>query len=176
MVNKKSFALDYVTMIVNEFQKNKPVGTDTKYLIPPDERTLFNIHNKIVLTSISENKVTFLFAGTLKDFATLRIPDPLNIYVTVIPSNLPTEGVPAGHNHYTGLISNTSEKEKMELRKLVNLLIKLNLDEESPLILKSVKELTEDGIESKSLELEIIREEQKKAYNEDNEDDDEGLL
>ncbi len=156
IVNKKSFELNYLSMIIDEFQKNHPVSGDVIYLKPPDPKTIIKIHKELIITSISENQLTFLYEGDLNTYSTFKLSDPLNIYVTIIPSDQVLESKKS-HKHYLGLITNTSEEEKMELRKLVNLLIKVELSEGETFTLKSVRDLREDIIKSKTLELKKMR-------------------
>jgi hypothetical protein len=162
IVNKKDFDLEYLYMLLEEYQKaNEPVK-EQYFFRPPDKTTLFSVFDNIVITSLSENKINFIYNGVLNDYTTFRVFGALNIFVTVVPQ----QGNPikkSGGLEYCGLVTNTDESDRMELRKLVNLLIQMNSSPENPLVLKSVKDLREDFLHLKLQELHDMREEQKKA-------------
>jgi hypothetical protein len=174
IVNKKPFELDYLAMLMDEYQSHSKASDEVKYLKPPDKNTTVEINSHIILTSISENIVTFLFEGELPPYSTFKVSDPLNIYITVVPNETALETKP-NYSYYHGFISNTNEEDKMKLRKLVNILIKAELAESEIIALKSVEDLQEDIIRDKVAELEHLREKQRLAYikkaKEESEDD-----
>jgi hypothetical protein len=174
IVNKKPFELDYLAMLMDEYQSHSKASDEVKYLKPPDKNTTVEINSHIILTSISENIVTFLFEGELPPYSTFKVSDPLNIYITVVPNETALETKP-NYSYDHGFISNTNEEDKMKLRKLVNILIKAELAESEIIALKSVEDLQEDIIRDKVAELEHLREKQRLAYikkaKEESEDD-----
>lgn len=163
LTNTSSFELKYLNILMDNLQKHYEVKLDTVYLSPPNKNTIFEIQDEIIITSLSENKMTFYYKGELDEFTTLRIGRPLNIYLTVVklPEELPAEG---DLKQYFAIISNTNEKEKMEIRRLVNILMKLELEAGEEFVLKSVKDLQEDIIQKKVKELIEFRKIERKKY------------
>lgn len=163
IVNKNQFELYTLTMLMEEFQNHRNESQKIKYLKPPEESTKVEIINDIIITSLSENIITFHIRETLPSYSTFKISDPLNIYVTVVPDESQREVMP-NMSHHFGFISNTNEEDKMRLRKLVNLLIRAELEDSEIFTLKSITELQEDIIKEKIKVLKKTREEQRRAY------------
>lgn len=160
MTFPNNFKVSFLKMMMDEYQSHINNDHSTKYISPPSKNALFEITKQITITSLSENKITFLFKGNLDYFTSFRIYGPLNIFVTVVPQ-LEREKISHGVKEYLGLISYTNEKEKMELRQLVNLFMGLDRNSDETLEFLSADELREDIIRAKNKELQRLRKEQK---------------
>ncbi|MCY4644066.1 MAG: hypothetical protein OXB88_05555 [Bacteriovoracales bacterium] len=165
VVHEKPFELKYLFLTAVEYQKfyTEQDSSSLIHLKPFDERNLIEIDGEILITDISENQIIFLFKGKLDEFSTFKIGNPLNVHVTIIPSDPPKLGR-EGYNRYIGLISNSDEKDKKELRKLTNLLIKFEFSKDKAFAIKSVHDLREETLKAKAIELEKMRTRQKIEY------------
>jgi hypothetical protein len=103
IVNKKPLELEYLLMIIQEYQSSRPIKDNIIYFKSPDPRTIIEIKDEIHITSISENIITFLSDKELNMYTTFKIDVPLNIYITVVPKNINLENK---NNliHYYGFI------------------------------------------------------------------------
>ena len=174
LVNKKDFEIHHLEMVVRGFQSNTSPNngpnnnSDQKvlFLKPPDPLTLLEVEKDIVIHLLSENKMVFSSDAEMGVYSTFRIPSPLNLYVTVIPTEQSVVIPKAKGKLYLGLLCSTSEVEKMELRRLVNLLIQVESSSDEPLEFKTSLELREDRIKQMQEELVKEREEQEEDYKE----------
>ena len=149
LVNQKPFELKYLNLIMDGFQANHKGPENTLFLKSPSKETLFEIQDEVILTSISENNVTFLSPREIAPYTTFKIPSPLSLFITMVPLNQNLENK-KGLIHYFGLVSCTNEEDKMQIRKLVNILIKLDIEDTETFKLKSVDELREDILNEES--------------------------
>ena len=164
IANKKNFETSLIpTMMSYNLhipQKNKPVY----YLNASDKASYAQIRLKIFITMISEHTITFFHESELPFYTTFKfhIYSDRELYLTVIP---PSFDLPQkkGMVSHMAVITNMTEKDKMEIRKLVNYLISLSEQELLGLELKSVEKLREENLDNKIKQLKQERDKNKKS-------------
>ena len=149
---KKSFLPD---LLKNHRKPHKKDKTGF-YLNPLEEISFARIHLDVIITSLSEHTITFFYKNDLPLFSTYELPSFRNLYLRIIPSprHLPRKG---DYRHYMAIITNSTEKDKMEMRKLVNYLMFLPENDRQKLELKSVEKLRGEYLERMIRDLEKKR-------------------
>lgn len=99
-------------------------SSSSKYLVFPDMdlRRSVDIVSEVLITSLTEHEITFLYKGELPMFSVFRLSLPVNCFVTIIPPYFDLGTSPKG-KHYMGFIHTISESERSDLRKFVNQII-----------------------------------------------------
>lgn len=166
ITNSNNFKLSHIEFILKGYMKNKPLDSNRSYFFSPDKRTVALIELEITITSLSEHYITFLYEENLQHFSSLRLNTPsFSTYLTIIPPTRELEKK-GTQSHHMAILTNTSEKEKMEIRKLVNMMLKLAIDEKTEFSLRSVDELRSEIILAKKEELDEQRTQEKKVLDE----------
>ena len=162
IANKKNFEAALIPTLMSynlpSIKNKKPIY----YLKTSDKTSYAQIRLKIFITMISEHTISFYHESELPLYATFKflMYTDREFYLTVIP---PTLELPQkkGMVSHMAVITNITEKEKMELRILVNYLLFLDLKELSALELKSVEKLRAEDLDSKIKQLQIERKSQR---------------
>jgi len=94
----------------------------TYFFAPNDGQRLIEIKLPIIITSISENQITFFSHATLPMYSILSLNLPCRLYLTLIPPRRDLERRSNNH-HYQGIIHGIGEKDLEILRIFVNQLI-----------------------------------------------------
>lgn len=165
VVNRKPFEIGHLEMVVESYSRQRGEGGD--YVPKSKENQFVSLESTIKIHSLSEKYLTFSCEKTLQTFVTFKLKTPtFTVLVTVIPS---FEGDPV--NTYTGLVSSASETEKQEVRRLVNMLLELELSPTEEFLFKSADQLQDDVIQEKKNELKLLRKEREEEFLKNKEDE-----
>jgi len=118
--------------------KNKE-GTNSFHLPKNDVRLVAKYNIDAMITSITENEITFKSYIEIPMYSILKLSIPIEMYLLVIPPFRSLSSLPGGH-HYQSLIMGISDARSTYLRKYVNTLISkkpeewihLDFDENTP--------------------------------------------
>ncbi len=132
-----------------------------------DERRAVMVDQQILVTSLSEHKVTFISEAELPIYSVLHFLLPFDFYVTIVPD---LEQLVQKENvtHYTGVIHGLTESSIQNLRRFINLIYFNPLEEFTPEHIQAIlgqKEIKEEIIvdidtDKESITDEMIEEEE----------------
>lgn len=161
---KKSFDYKLLSTLIQQFidSMKNPETLIRHYLPTFHEMAFIQMGLDIEITSINEHEITFTYDGELPYFTTYVLNLPNEIHITTVPPIKELEKI-GSKNHYMGFITNADEKDKMEIRCLVNYLLSLEPEELQGFEIKSITELRSEDIRKK---LETFRQEEKKKQQE----------
>jgi hypothetical protein len=123
-----AFSVNMYKLMEKKFLEKKGSIEEEHFIHPADADKLLNLPVAVTLTSLTERDLTFLVDQEIPYFATAKLTLPIPAFVTVIPA----EGqLPAVRNkkHYRALIHGIEEISLANLRKIVNQLIFLPVEE-----------------------------------------------
>ena len=125
---------NYNTLLVTEKEPNiedlnymlnlvkNTEGTNSIHLPKNDVRLVAKYNIDAIMTSITENEITFKSYIEIPMYSILKLSIPIEMYLLVIPSFRPLSPLPGGH-HYQSIIMGISDASSTYLRKYVNTLI-----------------------------------------------------
>ncbi len=156
--NPKSFEIVHLDLVLDGYKKQ--VNDKQKHFLKTSDTQLMYLKSMISIKSLSEKYITFSSKKLLSTFITFKLNTPtFSILITVVP-NLGDQT----ENTYTGLITSASEEEKQEIRKLVNMLLKLELKPDEEFLFKSADQLQDEAIANKKEELLLLRKVNEEEY------------
>jgi hypothetical protein len=144
IVFPEEFNFDLLKMLIKNYRKKHPfVENVNKYNLSSDyEGSYFDIPLPVKITSLTEHEITFLSKHELPYFSVLKFKVPCDAYLTIVPEIRELPHVPEFF-HYMGFINGIVEKDKMELRQLVNYIVTAPKEELAELELSKVKAIWE---------------------------------
>lgn len=151
VLSKHPIDAEKIKELILHFQSVVPQDLNNiKKFIPFNKSDVLVSSFMASLKSLSESTVTFSTNLTIPYFTILQIRSPFPFDILVIPPETQIESPGKGVMSYAGLIMNIDEKERMELRKLVNFMMKLEKEEKENFILlgheefKKLKEIRDE--------------------------------
>ncbi|OFZ71365.1 MAG: hypothetical protein A2451_16295 [Bdellovibrionales bacterium RIFOXYC2_FULL_39_8] len=110
--------------LISFYQANKKSSVDDDSLSIPlaSQKSMAAINIPVKITGLTEHEITFLSSYSLPLFSILKLDEPFEMYLTIMPSIRDLKIVP-GFHHYMAFISGTSETRLPILRQFITQLI-----------------------------------------------------
>ncbi len=124
LAHNESMTSSTIIDLVKFYQTNKKTVIDRDYLsIPPfSKKSYATIDLPVKITSLTEHEITFLTTYNLPLFSILKLKEPFDMYLTIVPSIRDLKIVPNFH-HYMAFIGGVSETKLPVLRQFITQLI-----------------------------------------------------
>lgn len=143
LVHPSSFELDLLEDLAQHFLKVKKEQIGRYYLKDLDKRNIVEFFFDICITSFSEHEITFLSETEFPHFTALTVNMPQPTYIITVPPTKELEK-DKGLFHHMAFIVNAEEKDKMEIRQLVNFILSLEQDQLGEFQMKPVAQLRQE--------------------------------
>lgn len=155
IVFPSEFEMGVLVKLIEQYRKKNPFHEkELKYYLASDYTpSYFHINLPVTITSLTEHEITFLSKVELPYFTVLKFTIPCEGYLTLVPEIRDLPQV-ADHYHYMGFIHGVTERNRMELRQLVNYIVTASKEDLKELELARVRDLWE---KKNKKELERIR-------------------